>query len=293
MDADSYDRQYSDWYLFKRLGDYFGEQKRRIAVITLMGLFAALAQAGIPILIAIGVDNLDRTTDVPIVWLIVGALAITVVLQYFANWVRRRLMGRLVGDTIAEMRKDAMRAAVERDMAFYDRNKSGKVISRITSDTEEFGQVLTLGSDILAQMVQTIVLLVVLFTQDVVMTLVLLGFIPIILLAVAVLRKFARNATRQGARAMGMVNDNIQESVSGISVAKNFRQEGFIYDEFVKINEQSYQINLRRGFVLALVFPILNALAGFGIASVVYFGAVTVVSGSISAALWFLYILSV
>jgi ATP-binding cassette subfamily B protein len=293
LGADDYDRQYSDWYLFRRLSDYFEGQWGRLWAITGMGLIAALAQAGIPVLIAFAVDEIQQNTDTPIVTLVIGALGAVVVTQYFANWVRRRMMGRLVADTLARMRVDALRSAVERDMAFYDRNKSGKLISRITSDTEELGQVLQLGADILAQLVQTVVLLVYLLAQNVVLTLIMLAFIPVVLLATALLRKFARDATRQGSRAMGMVNDNIQESVSGIGVAKNFRQEGFIYGEFDDVNQQSYRINLRRGFVLAIIFPVLNALAGFGIASVVYVGATQVTTATISAGTWFLYIQSV
>ncbi len=91
---------------------------------------------------------------------------------------------------------------------------------------------------------------------------------------------------------MAAVNDNIQESVAGITVAKNFRREAMIYDEFVAVNTQSYNINLRRGFVLALVFPVLNALSGFGTGSLVYFGAEAVIGGAINVGSWYLFIQS-
>ena len=92
---------------------------------------------------------------------------------------------------------------------------------------------------------------------------------------------------------MAAVNDNIQESVTGITVAKNFRKEKMVYDEFGAVNRQSYRINLRRGFVFALVFPTLNAIIGFAIAAVVYFGALTVNSGAIELDTWYLFVQSV
>ena len=58
-----------------------------------------------------------------------------------------------------------------------------------------------------------------------------------------------------GMRAMANVNSTIKETVSGIAVAKNFRQEASIFGEFDQANQQSYQVNVRRGFVLSLVFP--------------------------------------
>jgi ATP-binding cassette subfamily B protein len=112
-------------------------------------------------------------------------------------------------------------------------------------------------------------------------------------IATALFRKLARKVPRQGSRAMAAVNDNIQETVTGISVAKNFRQEAMIYREFEHVNQQSYRINMRRGMVLATVFPVLNALAGFATGSIVYLGARSALGGTISVSIWYLYIQSV
>ena len=61
---------------------------------------------------------------------------------------------------------------------------------------------------------------------------------------------------------MANVNAAIKETVSGIAVAKNFRQEASIFSEFDLANKQSYKVNVQRGFVLSMVFPVLNALGG-------------------------------
>ena len=56
---------------------------------------------------------------------------------------------------------------------------------------------------------------------------------------------------------MANVNAAIKETISGIIVAKNFRQEGSIFDEFDESNTQSYKVNVQRGLVLSSVFPTL------------------------------------
>jgi ATP-binding cassette subfamily B protein len=89
------------------------------------------------------------------------------------------------------------------------------------------------------------------------------------------------------------VNAAIQEAVTGISVAKNFRQEGTIYAGFGEVNRQSYRVNLWRGFVLSNVFPVLNILAGIGTAALVYWGGLATVIGGISVGAWYLFIVSV
>jgi ATP-binding cassette subfamily B protein len=116
---------------------------------------------------------------------------------------------------------------------------------------------------------------------------------PLVIVVAGSFRRLARYVTRQGNRAMANVNAAIQETVSGIAVAKNFRQESVIYEEFREVNRQSYTINVRRGFVLASVFPALAIVAGLTIALLVYLGGLTVGAGVITAGTWYLFVQSV
>lgn len=290
LSQDSYDRKYNDLELVRRIFSYFGAYPKAsitlVVVLTLVSITGAL----LPVAISYGLELIQTGAGSdPIVLLSLGLLTI-VVLNYVLYWARTLLTNQLIADTVSQMRKDAFEAAVRRDLAFYDENKSGKIISRITSDTQEFNQIALITSEIVSQFALVLVMVVVLIQIDVVLTLLLLLQAPIIIGITLIFQHFARIATRQGARAMAAVNDNIQESVTGISVAKNFRREPLIYNEFVNINEQSYQINLRRGFVLALVFPTLNGISGLIIGTILYFGALAVVNGTINAGAWFLYI---
>lgn len=290
LNEEKYDRQYDDKYLFQRIARYFSAHKRELWTVLALITFVSLMASGVPILISLGIDALESGQTLTDLALLVGTLVLAAMLEFVFYWIRTRMSIRIVGDVISQMRKDAFAAAVNRDLAFYDETKSGKVVSRITSDTQEFYQVSLITIEIFSQIIEVVILLVVLFNRDWRLTLLLLALGPIVITIALVFRHFARIATRQGARAMAAVNDNIQESVTGISVAKNFRQEAQIYDEFSRINEQSYKINLWRGFVLALVFPVLNASAGFMIGSVLYLGALAVIEGVIQLGSWFLFV---
>ena len=150
-----------------------------------------------------------------------------------------------------------------------------------------------LGSEVISQFLSVIILLAALLSYSVDLTIVLLLTMPLVVSAALFFRYLARIATRQGARAMAVVNDNIQESVTGISVAKNFRQEEMIYNEFSAVNVLSYKINLRRGFVLSLVFPAMGILSAIALAIVVWAGTHSVLAGAFSAGTWYLFIQSV
>ena len=293
LGADKYDRQYGDTYLIKRVLTYFRPQRKRVAAIVALLIGFAITGSLFPIIIATGVDSLERQASYETMVLILGGLLITAVFDFVFFMVRRRLTGRVVADIISQLRKDAFEAAVDRDLAFYDENKSGKIVSRITSDTQELHTIIVISLDIISQVIEFVILLGVLINREWRLTLILLALMPLVFLVTAVFRNFARIATRQGSRAMAAVNDNIQESVAGISVAKNFRQEAMIYDEFSEVNRTSYRINLRRGFVLALIFPALNAIEGFAIALLVYAGAQYVLAGTIAASAWYLFVQSI
>jgi ATP-binding cassette subfamily B protein len=288
--ADKYDRQYSDGYLVNRVAMYFKPHKRTI--VSLIGLVLGFAAIGAltPILISEGVNALQDPAGGNTITLIVAGLFVLTFANYFVYMFRRKLTARLIADVISQLRKDAFNAAIERDLAFYDENKSGKIVSRITHDTQELSQVIIIVIDLLAQVATFVFVFAVLLALDWKLTALLLAMMPLVVLMTLVFRHFARIATRQGSRAMAAVNDTIQETVTGISVAKNFRQEAMIYDEFEDVNLQSYTINLRRGFVLATVFPALNALSGIAIGVLVYVGASFVLDAVISLGAWYLFI---
>ena len=81
-------------------------------------------------------------------------------LSWTFNFVRQWFTARVVGDVVLQLRQDAFEAVMERDMSFYDEFPSGKIVSRVTSDTEDFSTVVTLTLNLLSQ-----VLLVVLIAR--------------------------------------------------------------------------------------------------------------------------------
>ncbi len=271
---------------------YLRPQARRLLAITVFVAIISASGAALPMLISRGVD-LIRAHPTP---LTTGLLGLSVlasgVVTWGVNWARRRLTVRAVQDVIWTLRRDAFRAAVSHDLSFYDRFSSGRIVSRITSDTQDFGDVTVLLTDISAQILQAIILGVVLVRLDWHLSLYLFGFLPLLFLVAWSLRHAARKVTRQGMRALANVNAAIKETIGGIAVAKNFRQEAAIYGDFQTANRQSYRVNVRRGLVLSSVFPILNALGGVGTALLVYVGGLSTVQGMVTAGAWYLFLAS-
>jgi ATP-binding cassette subfamily B protein len=293
LDTEAYDREYSDQALLKRIFKYFAPYRRQVVSVGLLVAGIALVGAAQPTLISRGLDLLVASPDLRIIWGLTGIVFVLGILNWTFNWLRRRVTVRVIGDVVLTLRRNAFQASVGHDMSFFDEFQSGRIISRITSDTEEFSQVVLLVTDLIGQVLLFMILAIVLFTVSWQLTLTVMALTPFVFLLALGFRRIARYVTRKGFRAIAEVNAAIQEAVTGISVAKNFRQEAAIYGHFASVNEQSYGINLRRGFVLSNIFPVLNALAGLGTAALVYWGGVSAITGSISIGAWYLFIMSV
>jgi ATP-binding cassette subfamily B protein len=292
LDTEAYDRKYSDRQLAGRMATYFGPYTWPLVAVVFLLLVIAISSALAPIIVARGIDLLGSDITWQNILVLSSAILLAGLISWGANWGRRRLTARLIGDIILNIRSDAFRASMDHDLSFYDEFSSGRIVSRITSDTQEFGQTVTLVTDLISQIVEVIFLGIILLTIDVRLSLILFSFLPVIFLVVLGFRKWARIVTRRGMRAMANVNAAIKETVSGIAVAKNFRQEASIFGEFDQANSQSYTVNVQRGLVLAMVFPVLNGLGGIGTAILVFLGGMNVIQGLVTVGVWYLFIQS-
>jgi ABC-type multidrug transport system fused ATPase/permease subunit len=291
LDAEDYDRNYSDRALLFRILRYFRPERWAMLLVAATIALASVADAVLPVLISRGIDSLStpaafRST---ITWIVV-AILISGVLSWTFNFIRRYFTARAVGNVVLQIRQDAFDAVMARDMSFYDETPSGKIVSRVTSDTEDFATVVTLTLNLLSQSFLVLIIVCVLFYINAGLTLLALTVVPVIVLVALGFRGIARRTTRHARRALARVNNTVQETISGISIAKNFRQEHTIYTEFKAVNRQSYQVNLRQGLLFTGIFPLLNAIAGIGTAIVLYFGGLHVISGSVSPGSWYLFI---
>jgi ATP-binding cassette subfamily B protein len=292
LDAEAYDRSYRDVVLLRRLAAYFRPQAGRVRASVLTMAVMSAAGAASPILVSRGIDLLAAGAAQASLLATAGALFALGALVWVMNWIRRRATARAIAEVILELRREAFAATAGHDMSFYDEYSSGRVVSRISSDTSEFAQMVVLLTDVLTQLAQVAILVVVLLRIEWKLTLWLLAMLPPILLVAISFRRLARRVTQRGMRAMANVTSAIKEAVTGISVAKNFRQEPAIYQQFGEVNRQAYGVNVRRGIVLAMVFPCLNALMGVGTALLTYMGGLSAAQGAVALGAWYLFMRS-
>ncbi|MCY3574618.1 MAG: ABC transporter ATP-binding protein [Chloroflexi bacterium] len=290
LDAEDYDRQYTDWALVKRILGYFRPQAGKMLVVAAVVFFSSVMDLILPVVVSQALDQLQFRPEAfdPVGTAVILGLAASA--GWVANMVRQWLSAEAVGDVTFDMREDAFNAVTERDMSFYDQFATGKVVSRVLSDTQAFSETVRLSINLMSRLLLVVLLMVYLFTVNVNMTLVLMAIMPFIIYTALKFRNVARHTVTNSRRQLATVNAHIQESISGIAVAKAFRREQMIYDEFKAVNQESYEVEKINGFVFGSIFPILVTIAGIGVAAVVWFGINLALEDVLTAGEWFLFI---
>src|SRR5690606_3142676 len=146
--AEAYDREYSDVQLLRRIVAYFRPYAGAMLAAGLAVFMVASLDALLPIIVSVAIDRVGQEASDPGgVWRRTGGLVAAflgaAVLSWCFNFVRQWLSARSVGDVVLRLRRDAFDAVMARDMSFYDEFSTGRVVSRVTSDTQDFSQVVT------------------------------------------------------------------------------------------------------------------------------------------------------
>ncbi|MCP4422847.1 MAG: ABC transporter ATP-binding protein [Chloroflexi bacterium] len=300
LDTEDYDRSYSDRELLHRILGYFRPYSRQMVFVAVMITLNSVAGTAAPIIIAKAIDLITADPTTRTMLFLAGGVSLMGAFAWVFNFIRQYFSARIVGNVVLQLRQDVFSATINHDLSFYDEHPSGKVVSRVTSDTQDFAAVVDLSLNLLSQVLLVLILTGWLFSINVWLTLILIGMTPLAVAIALSFRTIARRVTQNARRVTAKINAQIQESVSGIIVAKGFRQEAAIYATFQANNKQGYSVGVRRGLVLISIFPIMVIASGLGTAIILYSGGLATLPESflggvsgLSSGDWYLYMQAV
>ncbi|MBN1966332.1 MAG: ABC transporter ATP-binding protein [Anaerolineae bacterium] len=293
LESEDYDRQYGDRELLGRIINYFRPYTRQMLIVAAMIALNSLAGTISPVLVSKAIDIMTVEPTTEAMLLVSAAVLLLGVAIWGFNFARQWFSARVIGDVVLQLREDVFNATIGHDMSFYDEHPSGKIVSRVTSDTQDFSDTVSLVMNLLSQILLILIMTTWLFSINVLLTVLLIGMTPLAVIIALSFRKAARRVTQNARRVTAKINAQIQESISGITIAKSFRQESAIYATFDDNNRQGYRVGIRRGLTLNTIFPIMGIASGVSIGVLVFAGGMVSREGVVSAGEWFLFMQAV
>jgi len=290
--AEAYDRVYSDRALLKRTLSYFNPYKRSMGTVILFLTLNSIVTGFVPILSAQVIRILE--TDINMNYL-VTLIVIILLLNasgFIFNYFRQVYSSRAIGNVTHDLRKAVNQSILDHDLSFFDKNPVGSILSRITNDSRDFGRAASLFMQTSSSFLVVFIVLSAMVQINLFLTGIFLLMFPILFVVALAFRKSARTRVLLAQRALASVNAFVQESVTGIQVAKTFRRENKLYERFEEVNNQNYEVHLRRAYVMMTVQPTLSIIQGLAVALFVYFGGSSILQGRISAADLYLFLQS-
>jgi ABC-type multidrug transport system fused ATPase/permease subunit len=236
-----------------------------------------------PYLAKLAVDRGIATEDLHTLTLIVAAFvaagiaafALSGAQTYYTGWVGER--------ALADLRIALFSHLQRLSLGFYERNRTGAIVSRITNDVEALDQLVTDGISSLVQ--NSLVLVgtaVVLFLLDWRLALATLVVLPLMAAVTAWFRSRSNRAYRRVRERLGLVTATLAEDISGMRVVQSFTREPTSHASFRGVNERYREANYETVLLNGLYFPAVDVLSSVATAIVLGFGGALVVHGSLT-----------
>jgi len=272
LEAEEYDRSYKDRALLRRIFNYFAPYKRYMSIVITFLTVSSLITSFVPLATSIAINSITESVGFAYIIFLIVLIFTFNILEFVFNYFRQINGAKAIANVVLDLRGDATKSILDHDLSFFDKNPIGKIVSRINSDSRDFGQTVELSLEVISSLVVMLIIIILLTIVNTLLTLIMLIAIPLFFVVALSFRKYARKMTLLGQRALASVNSFVKESFSGIQIAKTFRQEQKLYNQFEEVNLRSYKVNLRRAFVLNAIFPSLGIVQGIVTTFLVYLG---------------------
>jgi ATP-binding cassette, subfamily B, bacterial len=234
----------------------------------------------------IGANDLHALAWIVFFFLLAGLAnwATSYAQTYFTGWTGERIL--------ADLRTKLFRHLQRLSLGFYERNRAGVIISRLTNDVDALDQLVTDGVTTLVQSTLTLVgTAIVLFILDWKLALAALTIIPPLTAGTIWFRKRSARAYRAVRERLGLVTATLAEDISGIRVVQAFTRENASLGRFREINDHYRAANQETVVLNGIYFPYVDLLATISTVVVLGYGGYRYFDGSMSLGTLFAFML--
>ena len=215
--------------------------------------------------------------------LLVGLYLVTQVLRLIFSYFQAILVNSVGQYTMFDLRRELYAKLQHQEVAYYDRNPVGRIMTRLTNDVDALNQLFTEGvTDLLGDLVIIVTIIIVMLWMDVRLTLISLLTVPLLFAATTWFRRGARRGYDLVRTRIARINAFLQEHFAGAQTVQIFNAEAKSLATFDRINEDYRRANLDTIFYYAVFFPLVDLIGAIGVALIIWYGGYRVMQDALS-----------
>ncbi len=269
-----------DWQVLKRLFQFVKPYLWQFYTLVFLTITIALLAPTLPYLISYTIKNHISVNDyqglLNTVLLMFGLLSVQALLQFSNAYLSGWLGQNVIHDIRIQLYEHILRLRLK----FFDNTPIGQLVTRNISDIETLSEVFSQGiAAVVAEILQLIVILTVMFYWNWQLTLISLCMFPFLLISTYIFKEKIKSAFNEVRTAVSNLNTFVQEHVTGMSIVQIFNTEDREYKKFTEINEEHKQAHLRSVKYYSIYFPVAEVIGAIGIGLLVWAGARGILEG--------------
>jgi ABC-type multidrug transport system fused ATPase/permease subunit len=268
---------------------------RTRTILSVFSLLAATATAlAPPFLSKYALDDGIRRHDLGVLWLIVAAFLLAGLANWGMSYVQTYLTGWVGERILADLRNKLFRHLQRLSLGFFERNRAGVIISRLTNDVEALDQLVTDGVTTLVQSTLTLGgTAILLFILDWRLALATLAVIPVLSVGTVLFRIYSSRAYAAVRERLGLVTATLAEDIAGMRMVQAFTREDRNVAHFRAVAERYRESNMQTVVLNARYFPFVDLLSSVALAVVLGYGGHLYFQGEVTLGTLFAFMLYV
>jgi ATP-binding cassette subfamily B multidrug efflux pump len=269
-----------DSKLMKRLLKFAAQYWRYFALAVVFLIASTLVELARPYLMGITIDQFIKKNDIQSLNKMGIYFVALVVAGFVFNLLQIYVLSYAGQTIIYNIRQLLFTHLQKMPLSYFDKNPIGRLVTRVTNDTETLNDMYT---NVLVTLLKDFAILfgtlVIMFQLNVKLTLVILSIMPFVVLLTVVFRKRIRKVYRNIRVTLAKINSAISENISGMRIIQMFSREKQNFDKFNETGKEYYKAAMSEVVTFGLFRPVIEMLASFAIALLVWFGGVDVLEG--------------
>ena len=257
-------------------------------------IVVASASSATAFLVKPALDDIFFKKNIKMLKLIPLAIIIIYTLRGIGMYIHAYLMNYVGQDIIRHLRNNLYFKIQDLPLAFFQNEKTGVLMSRITNDVNIIKNMVSSAvTGTLRDFFTIMGLMAVIFYRDWKMALLALIVLPLAFYPVVKLGRRVRKVSRGCQEAMADLNSFLHETIAGNKIVKAFGMESFEKKRFSNKTFRLFKLEMKTVIAKSLSSPVMEFLAGLGIAFVIWYGGYKVISGTSTPGTFFSFMAAV